>query len=103
MRAVVLAVETGAFDPAIDDPGILPCGDMWTVVMPAGKQEAASQATCRDPALHRRSRQFRNLELYWPAGFPLNDNGPVSDTPADANVFNSQRNEIASTQFAIDR
>jgi hypothetical protein len=33
----------------------------------------------------------------------LNDNGPVSDTPADANVFNSQRNEIASAQLAIDR
>jgi hypothetical protein len=48
-------------------------------------------------------RQLRNLKLYWPAGFPLNDNSPISDAPADANIFNSQRDEIASTQFAIDR
>jgi hypothetical protein len=87
VRAVGGAVKSGALDPGMDDPRILP-GREVRLCPEAAREEVASipGLDLGKPGSDRGSGLFGNFELDRSAGLLLNDRGAVSDPAAGADI-----------------
>jgi hypothetical protein len=104
MRAVRRVVQTGASNPAMDDPSILAGRNMGLLMDPAWKKKAPiADFEYRQPILDRCPALLREFELDRPAGLLLDDCRTVAQSPADAQIIDLQTDEVAPSQFAVDR
>jgi len=73
-------------------------------ILPAWEQPIVWSETFRfNPGLNRIASLLCNFELNRCACFLLNSLGPTSDLAADAQIRDTQPQQIASAKFAIDR
>jgi hypothetical protein len=103
MGAVGGGIKPDLLDPIIDDPCILASGQVWTFAMAAREKVAAVNVASIYPALHRAPCRFGDLELHWPPGFALDDDGTIANSSAEADILDLDGDKIAGTQFAVDR
>jgi hypothetical protein len=71
--------------------------------MATREKVAAVQFAGIYPALHRAPCRLGDLELHWPPGLALDDDRTIANSSAEADIVDLDDNEIAGTQFAIDR
>jgi hypothetical protein len=73
------------------------------VVDPAGEHEVIERTT---PAFQPRQEAgasgFEELELHRPLGLSLDDDGPRTDVAAADKLANSQLDDVAAAQLAVD-
>jgi hypothetical protein len=97
------AIQTGALDPAMDDPSVLPCRDVRMIIKAAREQVlTASEGSTGKPVVDCRSGLFGNLELDRPAGFSLDHCGAVLHSATNAHVAHPEPHQVATPQLAID-
>ena len=103
MGPVSRAVETGAFDPTVDDPSVLSCRDV-RLVMKAAREEVLPVRwnAIGDPIAECCSGLFSDFELDRSAGFPLDYRGAVPDSAPDAHVADLEPNEVTAPQLAVE-
>src|SRR5450631_671856 len=104
MRAVRRVVQTGASNPAMNDPSILACRNVGLLMDSAWKKKAPiADLEYRQPILDRRPGLLREFELDRPAGLRLDDRCAVAQPAAHAQIVDLQTDEVAPPQFAVDR
>jgi hypothetical protein len=87
----------------MDDPGVLPGGQVRLRSDPAGKEMPGVPASnVGKPRPDRGSGLLGNLELHRTSRLLLNDGRAVTDPTADADILDLQPHEIAAPEFAVD-
>lgn len=72
-------------------------------MQPAGEQEIlVAEPGLGDPCIDRLARGFGDLELHRPAGLLLHHRGTAGPAVAVGNVRDTQFDQIACTQLAVD-
>ena len=75
MRPVVLTPQSDCGHPLIDEPGILPCADMISVIDPARKSKLANRSpSAFEPSQNAASSGVEELKLDRPTCLLPNDN-----------------------------
>jgi hypothetical protein len=103
MRAVRRTIETGARHPSMEDTGILPPGDMRLLPEPAQEQISAPPGLeFGEPLTDGAPSLLGNLELHRSARLFLDYSRSVANSASADHVIESQPDEIATSELAVD-
>src|SRR6266567_3457837 len=104
MRPIEARVEPDACDPPGDKPSILPGREAPSAADAAGEEEIAWLRACRSQVfVDCLTGLLRQLKPDRPAGLPLTYSRTIDGSPVRSNVLDHQVDDIAPSQFAIDR
>jgi hypothetical protein len=74
------------------------------VVVATGEDIVAQRAAAPlQPRTHRLPGRVHQLELDWPIGLLLHDNGAIPDASARDYIADPDFDDVAAAQFAVDR
>ena len=102
--AVVRRVQRDHRHPAVDQPGILPAGQVGRLAHPACERKSLGpELGVRDPGGDRFPGLVGRLELHRLLCLVLEDDGAVRHRAAVGDVADAQRDQVAAAQLAVDR
>src|SRR5512139_2407865 len=103
MGTVGSRVQPDLPHPAIHNPRVLTRREVRRFVDPSGKQLViAPKPGAADPVRHRLAGLLSEFELHLTPGLLLHDDRPGTNTIAMRNVSDTQPDQIASAQRAVD-
>lgn len=102
--AVLARLEPDGRNPVSDQLCVLPCRDMQTFMKSSWPEELRTDhERLLHPSGERLPRTLTNLKSYGLGRLALNDGGTLLDLPGSKHVRYLQFDEIAASQFAINR
>lgn len=104
VRAVGSRLQIDELNPAVDQTGILPCGDVVATAATARERSVISASTAtRQPRRQCLAGWLGDLERHGPARLLLDHGGPRPEYTAWRNIAHGQTYQIAGAKLCVDR